>query len=122
MSSQSCYPDKAPQVSQLLDVLSHTVRREIVHFFENYTDSQTVSFDKLVSHIGRRIPGMRKGELEVGLVHTHLPKLAHTGWLDYDRRTDEIRYHGHDNAEAWLRDLHVVFSDGAGRGSGGTVQ
>ncbi|MBV0925048.1 hypothetical protein KTS45_12655 [Halomicroarcula limicola] len=122
MSSQSCYPDKAPRVSQLLDVLSDSIRREIVHFFENYADSRTVSFDELVSHIESRMPEKGKEELAVGLVHTHLPKLDHAGWLDHDYRTDEIRYHGHENAEEWLRDLCDVFSDRPGRGSGGAVQ
>ncbi|WP_449271693.1 DUF7344 domain-containing protein [Halomicrobium zhouii] len=111
MASQSCYPDKAPQVSRLLDVLGHNLRREIIHFFENYTESQTVFVDELVSHLLGRIPETSADKLQMKLVHTHLPKLARTGWIDHDRRTDEVRYYGHDHAETWLGDLRAVFSD-----------
>ncbi|WP_336022710.1 DUF7344 domain-containing protein [Halobellus salinisoli] len=109
MTFQSCYPDKAPQMSQLLDILSHSIRREIIHFFENHTDSRTAPINELVSHITNRVPAACEEELEIELFHTHLPKLAHADWLTYDPRSGDIRYYGHDHVEDWLRDLYAIF-------------
>lgn len=111
MASQRCYPDKAPQMNHLLDELSHHLRREIIYFFENNHHSNTARLDELVSHTERRVPDEQEQELTMKLIHTHLPKLARAGWLDHDRRTGEIRYHGHEHAEKWLGELQSIFSD-----------
>lgn len=107
------HPDNAPRIDQFLADLSHYLRREIIRFFENVTDSQTVSLPTLVSHLERRIPNGRSEDLEIQLVHVHLPKLARTGWLDYDRRSDDVRYHGHDHAGTWLTELRAIFVTGS---------
>ncbi|MBX0296700.1 DUF7344 domain-containing protein [Haloarcula nitratireducens] len=109
MSSEPCHPNNAPRVDQLFELLSHTLRREIILFFENDADSQTATVDDLVSHLAGRVPTVNEDDLEIKLTHVHLPKLAGVGWLDYDRRTETVRYYGHDHAERWLEDLCTAF-------------
>ncbi|WP_255198574.1 DUF7344 domain-containing protein [Halorarius litoreus] len=98
-------------MSNLLDTLSHHLRREIIYFFENNTTSNTATLDELISQVEHRVPDEHEHELTVKLVHNHLPKLARAEWLDHDKRTGEIRYHGHEHAERWLRQLSALFSN-----------
>lgn len=109
MSSQPWYPEKAPVVNKLLDTLAHNVRREVIYYFEECTDAEAVTFDELVRHIDGRTPGQDSDGLEIKLVHSHLPKLAERGWLEYDRQTGEIRYYGHDCADQLLGKIHDIF-------------
>ena len=96
-------------VDALLDTLAHNIRRELIYYFEQCTDAETTTLEDLVDHIERRVPGQSADRLEIELVHNHLPKLAERGWLDYDRRTGEIRYYGHDQARKLTREVHEVF-------------
>lgn len=110
MSSPECYPDKAPQVDELLDDLSHHLRRETLDFFETHADTRTATLDELVAHIEHRVPQETADSLRMKLQHSHLPKLADGGWLDYDARSETIHYHGHDRADQLLGEVHDVFT------------
>lgn len=41
----------------------------------------------------------RSDAVKIELHHTHLPKLAASGVIDYDARTETVRYHGHPEHE-----------------------
>ena len=110
MGASGCYPRKAPKVSRLLETLSHSLRREVLHYFENFGE-ETTSLDELVAHVDGRVPDTDTDELRTALVHAHLPKLQTRGWLDFDPRTGAIRYHGHDSAEELLCDVTDVFAE-----------
>lgn len=110
MSSQGCYPDKAPRVNELLDDLSHHLRRETLDFFENHADTRTATLDELIAHITHRVPQETAASLRQKLQHRHLPKLEDGGWLDYDARREIIHYHGHDHADQWLGDVQAIFT------------
>jgi hypothetical protein len=109
MTYQSCYPDKAPAVDDLLDTLSNHLRREVVNYFQTVADSKTATLEEVVRFCERR--GVPEGyeQVRLRLVHTHLPKLADRGWLDYDRRSGDIRYHGHERAERLLEEMRTLF-------------
>lgn len=109
MPSQACYPEKAPRVNDLLDTLSHHLRREVVQYFETHADDDTAALDTVVTHIDQRIPTESTDTLHMKLNHTHLPKLADRDWLEYDTRSGQIRYHGHDRASRWLEEVQAVF-------------
>lgn len=108
MASQPCYPEKAPKVNQLLDTLSHHLRRELIQYFETH-DDETAALDDVVTHIEQRVPTETSETLHMKLNHNHLPKLAERGWLDYDTRSEQIRYHGHDRGKRWLEEVRTVF-------------
>jgi len=109
MSTNACYPDKAPVVNDLLDTLCHPVRREVVYYFEQTTESDGAAFDALVGRLDERMPSETDEQLRITLRHTHLPKLENRGWLEYDSDTDHIVYHGHDTAEQLLGEVHDIF-------------
>lgn len=109
--SSSCYPDKAPMVDQLLDTLSDNLQRELIHYFENVTTDEIASLDEVVAHIDQRVPGTNPENLRTTLHHAHLPKLTGRGWIEYDSRSGDIRYRGHDAAEELLREVAEVFAD-----------
>ena len=108
MGASDCYPRKAPKVNAVLDTLSHHLRREVIHYFENVASELTATVDELVTHVDARVPREDRETLAAALAHSHLPKLAERGWLDFDRRTGHVRYHGHDEAAGLLRDVEAV--------------
>lgn len=110
MATQPCYPDKAPKVDEVLDALSHHLRREILDYFENHADGRAVTLDELVAFIERRVPRETVESLRMKLYHTHLPQLADYGWLDFDSRSEAIHYRSHDHADQWLGEVHAVFT------------
>lgn len=110
MSLSQCYPDKAPKVNRLCEILSDDLRREIIHFFENYHTEDTARLETVAEHIADRVPGTDLEEITVELRHRHLPKLDEYGWIDFDPREDGIRYRGHDRAARLLDDLRDVFT------------
>ena len=109
MSSRSCYPEKAPAINALLETLAHNVRREVINYFEQHVETDRATLDELVSHIDDRIPDRAPKRIEIELVHNHLPKLDERDWLDYDQRSGQIRYYGHDQARELLREVQAVF-------------
>jgi hypothetical protein len=109
MSYQSRYPGKPPAVDDLLDTLSNHLRREVVNYFETAADSLTATLDEVVHFCEQRGVPEESEQVRLRLVHTHLPKLADRGWLDYGRRSDDIQYHGHERAEQWLKELRALF-------------
>ncbi|MFC4542156.1 hypothetical protein ACFO5R_09470 [Halosolutus amylolyticus] len=111
MDSAGCYPDKAPMIDQLMDTLGESVRRETIHYFENHSSGKTATVDELVAHIGARVPNKDREELSLLLRHTHLPKLQSRGWLEFEHRSNTIRYHGHESVQQWLEDVLEVFSE-----------
>lgn len=113
MSSYRCYPGKAPKVNRLLDTLSDDIRRELIHFFENFAPDDAASLEKIVSHIEGRVPTVDDAELRIALRHTHLPRLEERGWIEFDDRTGDVRYHGHEQAEELLGELTAIFGEEA---------
>jgi hypothetical protein len=96
-------------VSALLETLADNIRREVIHYFENFTSDEVASLGTIVSHIEARVPNVDDTELRVSLRHIHLPKLEQRGWIEYDERTNDIRYCGHEQADELLAELIDVF-------------
>jgi len=110
MADKACYPDKAPDVDQLLYILKHHVRREIVYFFESFTTSHRSSIDGLVSHMKRRgVSNQSEERLRTSLHHEHLPTLEDAGWVAYNPTAGEVLYYGDDNAEEWIQQIADIF-------------
>lgn len=111
MSSAGGYPENPLKADELFGVLSHHARRELVFYFESAAPDDTASIDEVVGHIDTRVPSSNRAELRNSLQHAHLPKLVENGWVDYDARTGEIRYLGHDFAAPLLTDITAVFEE-----------
>ena len=103
------YSDKDQKVNDVTEALGHHLRREVVHYFENGTSDETASLEDLASHIAQRVPEMNQEIATLHLAHIHVPKLQSYGWVEYDPRTQQIRYRGHDSAEILLAELSEIF-------------
>jgi hypothetical protein len=54
-----------------------------------------VDLDELVKHILEKIDeATTTNRVRLLLIHTHIPKLADYGVIEYDRRNKDIRYRG----------------------------
>lgn len=88
------------------DVLANAERRLILNYLTEAADHEA-TVDELVSHITQHHAD-RTGELpsrdsiEMRLHHIHLPKLTEVGLVEYDARTEQLRYWSDDRLEAWL--------------------
>lgn len=101
----------APGISLSLDatfdVLADTDRRIILgHLIEAPDHVATV--DELVTQLVTRKADQR-GEvpspdsLEMQIHHIHLSKLVDVGLVEYDARSEELRYWPDDRLETWLQ-------------------
>jgi hypothetical protein len=109
MSSQDCYPDKAPVIDSVLDTLSNNIRREVINYFEISGNGETAQLEQVATHISRRIPSKDSEELKHKLHHQHLPILEENDWLEYDVRQGDIRYDGKENAKHLIEEVHEIF-------------
>lgn len=109
MGQDRCHLDEAQQMDELLDSLSHHHRREVIRYFENATSAESATIEDIASHIAQRVPEVNQENVAVQLSHAHVPNLQSCGWVDYDHRTQHVRYRGHDSAEELLSELASIF-------------
>lgn len=91
--------DDAEQVTETSDLLSHPLRRRLLLELSNHDNP--VHLDSLVDAVtGSETPGAATGHdsiadpdaVRLELHHSHLPKLAAAGWIEYDPENQTIRY------------------------------
>ena len=86
-----------PSINAILESLAHDHRRIILsHLIES--DSGVATVDELISDIieeetsaSDEIPAA--GDIEAQLHHVHLQKLTDSSVIEYDARSQELRYH-----------------------------
>jgi hypothetical protein len=73
-------------------LLAVPVRRQVCYYLRE-SKQHVASLDELVEHVNSETeaPDSRE-QIRVGLVHTHLPKLANHGVIEYDSRSEMVRY------------------------------
>lgn len=99
-------------VDTVFTLLSNEMRRLLCHYFLA-RDSPTATVDDLVTHLLEYdLSGAARDRqhLRTELLHRHLPKLADAAVIDYDERTETVRYHGHPLLKQVLRTV-ADFSD-----------
>lgn len=111
MSSTDGHTDKPAESGEIFAILSNHERRELIIYFESISPKESALLDEVVAHIDRQVPLSNQAEIRNSLHHIHLPKLMENEWVDYDARTGEIRYHGHDHAAQLLSEITAVFED-----------
>lgn len=109
MSIDNCYPEKRERADVLLSTLSNPIRREIIHYFENYSEEPDSSLAELSTHIADRMPAESQENLMLILPQTHLSKLQARGWISYDAQTGKIVYHGNERAKQVLTEVRDMF-------------
>lgn len=88
------------------DALADRERRAVVaHFMTE--DSNTASVNDLITQY-QEMTGdedISANSLEIRLHHQHLPKLADAGIIEYDARSQTVRYHGGSQVENLLESV-----------------
>lgn len=80
----------------LLDVLSDPIRRNVLTYPHD-EDSDVVELAELADWVLAQDTNnldYQQESMEIALHHTHLPKLAASGVIDYDSQSNTVRYHG----------------------------
>ena len=99
-------------VDAMLDVLANAHRRYLLAFLRGQPGN-TASFEAVATHIITEV-GREQGvqpnhdEVQVDLYHRHLPKLADAGVVEYDVRSEAIRYHPNERLEALFGRVQMV--------------
>ena len=108
-SSETCHQRPVGSTSLSLDatleILAHHDRRAIIDYLRD-TDDQTATISELANHLASQKakqsherPG--NDHIRTTLHHIHMPKLVDAGIVDYDARSQEIRYWGSERLETW---------------------
>ncbi|ODR80546.1 hypothetical protein BG842_03565 [Haladaptatus sp. W1] len=83
----------------MVHLLQHEHHRAIISYFDQKTTDSAV-FDDLVEYIvssdlkrGAK-SAERREQVTIELLHSHLPRLADADVLEYDPRSETVRYWG----------------------------
>ncbi|MFC7046302.1 hypothetical protein ACFQH6_13585 [Halobacteriaceae archaeon GCM10025711] len=114
------WPDRADTSLSLdaaFDVLSDRRRRFVLHYLMDEPD-EPVTTDELVDKVLEWEADDDRGDdyrqrVTVNLHHVHLPKLADANVVDYDPRSETVRYWGQPVVEEYAE--HVAQADLQGR-------
>ncbi|WP_455429869.1 DUF7344 domain-containing protein [Natronococcus zhouii] len=91
-------PRQADETNDLLTICATQHCRPILSYFRNSSED-TVQLTDLIDHLEKEAHGDRE-QVSGQLYHSVLPRLAEVGYLEYDKRSDIVRYHGHSELEA----------------------
>jgi hypothetical protein len=80
-------------LDDVFDVLSHTTRRRIVLRLYRKEGNDGVRLSEVVADHPRD-----RARVEVGLVHSHLPRLEENGFIEWDRPAGRIQKGPHFDA------------------------
>lgn len=102
-----------PEVDDVFELLADWRRRAVCRYFVT-TGSNAAHLETLVAAVARRSNAdVDAGEacedaIQKTLVEDHLPRLDEAGLLDYDARSDSVRYWGHPTVEKWAEHADAV--------------
>jgi hypothetical protein len=101
-------------VDIIMELLASRRRRYCLSYFLG-ADSTDVDITGLVEYVSQRErtdPSLtdvnsQAEQLKIDLCHTHLPKLADAGLIEYDVDTGTVTYHSDPIVESFLEDAQV---------------
>ena len=83
-------------------LLSNRYRRLIISYLST-KETDVAEFDELGEYIREELDaGTAADQVRISLLHIHLPKLADYGVIDYDHRSQVVRYQGESMLEELL--------------------
>jgi hypothetical protein len=99
MSPNTAHHPKIP-LGSLFNVLADPHRRYSMYHLATM-DGETVALSELIAALSEHIATPPE-QLETDLRHIHLPKLADHNLIEYDERSETIRYHDGERVETVL--------------------
>ena len=118
--------DTTPSLDLVFDLLSNSRRRYALYCLNDQSDGvatletlteNVVTFEQMTGATdGETNASMRTrtdsdhdghvrdrhARVQIALTHTHLPKLEDAGLLEYDQRSEMVRYWSQPSVEEWL--------------------
>ena len=97
-------------LDECLQLVADQHRRRVIHHLRHEADG-TTTVDDLVEQIHRRASDSKHGplqerkELAIQLHHTHLPKLADHGVVEFEQTTGAVRYNPDEQVETVIDSL-----------------
>ncbi|MFC4548938.1 MULTISPECIES: DUF7344 domain-containing protein [Halorussus] len=89
----------------MLTILAKEHCRIVFHYFRD-RGTETATAEDLVGFLNRRSDGDATADsVAIRLHHSVLPQLAEAGLVDYDARTNAVRYRGHPALEMCLNEV-----------------
>ncbi|SIR86956.1 hypothetical protein SAMN05421858_4198 [Haladaptatus litoreus] len=89
-------------LSEACQILSSHYRRQLLCYLQT-KDADVANLDELVTHIHKKSKRETTPEqVRILLIHTHIPKLADYGVIEFDRRNKDIRYRDGTKLEDFL--------------------
>lgn len=89
---------QSDELDELLTILADQYRRDVLSYFRD-TSTVDASVDDLVSEVREQGHGTEE-QVAIRLSHVTLPRLAEAGVIEYDTRSETVKYHGHPELEA----------------------
>lgn len=111
MASEGDPRAPVPSPDSVRSLLLNRRRRRLLDYLASRSND-VATLDELREHLVAAEAEMSDGyvpssdhreEVETSLVHIHLPKLSAVGVLEYDDRSETVRYYGDERLEARLR-------------------
>lgn len=93
-----------------LQLIADRHRRRVIHHLRHEA-AGTTTFENLVDQVYDRVSDSTDGllqdreELAIQLYHTHLPKLAEYGVVEFEHTTGTVRYRPNEQVETVLDSL-----------------
>jgi DNA-binding transcriptional ArsR family regulator len=91
-------------LDELFEVLANGQRRQILAYLDGIDDN-VAAFSDLIEHVADGSVGESTDARErvaVNLHHNHLPKLSDAGVVEYDVRSETVRYRGGPVVAEWV--------------------
>ncbi|MDZ7730153.1 MAG: hypothetical protein U5K37_03105 [Natrialbaceae archaeon] len=83
-------------------------RRRLVLYRLNEARDGTAKLEDLARYISVYENESSLESIQLALEHTHLPKLVAAGIVEFDPRSDTIRYWSHPSIEEWLEHANHI--------------
>lgn len=94
---ESKQSQQTAETNELLTICATPHCRPILTYFRE-SSSDTAVLSEVIDEIAKQADEERK-QVSLQLHHSALPRLAKIEYLDYDKRSDTVRYHGHPELE-----------------------
>ena len=94
-----------PSLDQIFDLLSDRRRRYVLYCLYGSQDG-VATVDDVAEYVltleGSTVTAETRQRLMTTLGHIHLPRLEDAGIVEYDTRSNTVRYWGQPSLEEWL--------------------
>ncbi len=79
-------------LDEICRILAHHRRRQLLWYLMA-EDTDVADLNELVTYLSEESDEATTAEqVRLSLIHTHIPKLADHGVIEYDRRNEDVRY------------------------------